>query len=447
MLMRLPSPTPHMVLAKSPRPSAESKRGAFERRNKKTAGQVRLVMFDAMKFRFDFLRVDIERGRQSFGNAGERDQDLGALPREGRHAQGIKQFGEQARVRIARNGDVIDVGEREAGFLEAVANGLRGKTGGVFYAIEAFFFDGGDELAVANERGGSVAVVSIDSQNIHERRSVYPSSRRSRRKVTAAPLVQDVQRPRAGPGSFSREKIGPHGAHAVGMQMLCESRSERGKAGFQARPQRAAQPFFPGQSEGAFSLRENFRRQNVAERFDEQSFLRTGTAARGVGQSADKFHQRSVEKRNAHFQRARHAHGIGVAQQCAGHVRAHLQPRNCGDGRQLVRFIGGALQPAEPGGIERDAIGADGAGAKRGSMRRFEPRAGRKKRAREKVRVRQRTRESVHAATAFCAASDVPSAANAATQRPARTRGAMDAGRILPSRANFSSRGTSENVE
>ena len=152
------------------------KRGAFEGGNKKTAGQVRLVMLDAMKFRFEFARVDVERGGQSFGNAGERGQDFGALPCERGHAQGIKQFGEQARVGIARNGDVIDVGESEAGFLEAVANGLHGKTGGVFYAIEALFFDGGDQLAVADDRGGSVAVVGIDSQNVHERRSVYPSS-------------------------------------------------------------------------------------------------------------------------------------------------------------------------------------------------------------------------------------------------------------------------------
>ncbi len=42
-----------------------------------------------------------------------------------------------------------------------------GKTGGVFYAIEALFFDGGDELAVADNRSGSVAVVGIDSQNVH----------------------------------------------------------------------------------------------------------------------------------------------------------------------------------------------------------------------------------------------------------------------------------------
>ena len=39
---------------------------------------------------------------------------------------------------------MIDVGESETGFLQAIANGEGGKTGGVFDAIETLFFDGGD---------------------------------------------------------------------------------------------------------------------------------------------------------------------------------------------------------------------------------------------------------------------------------------------------------------
>ena len=129
----------------------------------------------------------------------------------------------------------------------------------------------------------------------------------------AAPFVQNVEGPGAGPGSFFGEEIVPDGAHAFGVEMRGEFRGERGETGFEARAKRAAQPFFPGQGEGAFALGENFRRQNIAERFDEQSFLRPATAARGVGQGADKFHERSVEKRDAHFQGAGHADGIGVA--------------------------------------------------------------------------------------------------------------------------------------
>ena len=124
-------------------------------------------MLDAMKSGFEFARVGVERGGESLGDAGERGEDFGALAGERGHAQGIKQFGEKTRVGISRDGDMIDVGESEACFLEAVANGLHGKTSGVFYAIETLFFDGGDELAVADNRSGSVAVVGIDSQNVH----------------------------------------------------------------------------------------------------------------------------------------------------------------------------------------------------------------------------------------------------------------------------------------
>ena len=46
-------------------------------------------------------------------------------------------------------------------------------------------------------------------------------------------------------------------------------------------------------------------------------------------------------------------------------------------GAKLGGFIGGALQPAEPGGVESDAIGADGAGAKARVDERFETSTGR----------------------------------------------------------------------
>jgi hypothetical protein len=62
---------------------------------------------------------------------------------------------------------MIDVRESQSRFLEAEADGLHGETGGIFNAIETLFFHGGDQLTVANYRGGSVAMVSIDSENVH----------------------------------------------------------------------------------------------------------------------------------------------------------------------------------------------------------------------------------------------------------------------------------------
>jgi hypothetical protein len=37
----------------------------------------------------------------------------------------------------------------------------------VFDSIEAFFFDGGDELSILDKCGGGIAVVRIDSEDVH----------------------------------------------------------------------------------------------------------------------------------------------------------------------------------------------------------------------------------------------------------------------------------------
>jgi hypothetical protein len=62
---------------------------------------------------------------------------------------------------------MIDVRKSEAGFLKAEADGLRGKASGILDAIEAFFFYRRDQLPVAHYRGGSIAVVSINSEDVH----------------------------------------------------------------------------------------------------------------------------------------------------------------------------------------------------------------------------------------------------------------------------------------
>src|ERR1700730_5008977 len=85
------------------------KGSALEGRNKKTAGQMSLMMLDAMKFGFYFLRVGVEGSGRCFGNVSKSSENLDALTREGRHAQGIEYFSEQARVGITWNTDVIDV--------------------------------------------------------------------------------------------------------------------------------------------------------------------------------------------------------------------------------------------------------------------------------------------------------------------------------------------------
>ena len=127
------------------------------------------MVFNAVKFCGKFCRIQVEGGGKCFRDAGEFYEHLGAFASERRHADGVPKFGGQPRVRIARNGDVVNIGRREAGFLQTIADGRSGKSRGVFDAIEALFFDGGNEAAVADDSGGSVAMIGVDAKNVHAR--------------------------------------------------------------------------------------------------------------------------------------------------------------------------------------------------------------------------------------------------------------------------------------
>ena len=52
-------------------------------------------------------------------------------------------------------------------FVEAVANGMLRETGAMLDAIEAFLFDRRDQSAVFDNCRRGVAVVGVDSENVH----------------------------------------------------------------------------------------------------------------------------------------------------------------------------------------------------------------------------------------------------------------------------------------
>src|SRR6185369_3696514 len=63
--------------------------------------------------------------------------------------------------------------ERQPRFLQAIANRQSGKSGSVFDAVESLLLDRGNQLAVAHDRRRSVAVIRIDSEDIHSVKAVY----------------------------------------------------------------------------------------------------------------------------------------------------------------------------------------------------------------------------------------------------------------------------------
>ena len=126
-------------------------------------------MLDAMETRANVLRRDIERRREVFADSGETFHHARAVERKPRHAHCVAELGAEAGPRIARHGDVIHFSQLHAGLIEAELNRASRKPGGVLDAVEALLFDRGDQAAVHHDRGGSVGVIGVDSQNDHER--------------------------------------------------------------------------------------------------------------------------------------------------------------------------------------------------------------------------------------------------------------------------------------
>jgi hypothetical protein len=62
---------------------------------------------------------------------------------------------------------VIDITDPDAGGVQAVANRGRRKPCRVFNAVKAFFLDGGDQAAVCDQCCGGIAVIRVDSQDVH----------------------------------------------------------------------------------------------------------------------------------------------------------------------------------------------------------------------------------------------------------------------------------------
>src|SRR5262245_24823327 len=69
--------------------------------------------------------------------------------------------------RLVVEHDVVDVPTTVTGFRQAVADGMRRKVAVVLLSGEALLLRGGDDVAVVDERGGTVVIKSRDAENFH----------------------------------------------------------------------------------------------------------------------------------------------------------------------------------------------------------------------------------------------------------------------------------------
>ena len=84
--------------------------------------------------------------------------------------QDEKQATPVVHLRVQIDGDVLEVAKLDPRLLQAKLHRQRRQSGSVLDAAEAFLFDGGNELAIAEDGGGGVTVVGIDAENDHGRR-------------------------------------------------------------------------------------------------------------------------------------------------------------------------------------------------------------------------------------------------------------------------------------
>src|SRR5438552_14886502 len=148
-------------------PIGREHRGLLERRDKESAGQMRPVVLDAVHIRANAGRVRTAGLGYLLADPGEMSQSPGTTQRETRQANGIERLCAQSRPRVSWNGDVVNLGNRDAGLTKAVTHRVGRKSRGVLDAIEALLLGRGHELTVADDGGRGVPMVGVDAEDVH----------------------------------------------------------------------------------------------------------------------------------------------------------------------------------------------------------------------------------------------------------------------------------------
>ena len=163
----MPRPTARMAERKSPKPSMESTAASSNPDGIECARDVRSVMADVVDrgiHRAPQSLREVFRGPARLGEVGgpvERlAQEPGAL-------EGVPDLLQEEGVRVAGEGDVVDLVRPDATLLQHDTGGEEGEPGTVLLPVETLLLDGGDEQPVLHEGGGGVGVVGVESEDDH----------------------------------------------------------------------------------------------------------------------------------------------------------------------------------------------------------------------------------------------------------------------------------------
>src|SRR5437763_12673868 len=79
----------------------------------------------------------------------------------------VGQLPEQIGPVVLINGDVLDIGQSEAGFTQTVSDRLRRKAGPMLDATKSLLFCRRNKRTVADQRGRGIAVECVEAENDH----------------------------------------------------------------------------------------------------------------------------------------------------------------------------------------------------------------------------------------------------------------------------------------
>ena len=121
----------------------------------------------------------------------------------------------------------------------------------------------------------------------------------------------------------------------------------------QERAQGAAEPVIQRNAEAHLGTMQQFRRQPVAQRVDQDVLAPAVDDLPVVRNGGGQFRQFVIQQRTAHFQRRRHGHAVHLHQHVAGQIRRRLEVHHLR--QRVLRRSGGiscAPKAASAGSIQ-----------------------------------------------------------------------------------------------
>ena len=146
--------------------------------------------------------------------------------------------------------------------------------------------------------------------------------------MVANPFIEHIQAPGTRPIGLADDEVLPRAPHGARIHVLPQRRREIRQILRETHAERTSEPDVPRQSECSLGLADDFIRQQVGKRLDQQGFRNIRRVFHALRQPADKLHEAVVEEWHADLERIGHAGGVGVAQKRIHHVRLQFETGN-----------------------------------------------------------------------------------------------------------------------